>query len=345
MLRLGTCSSGRFVAATLVGVTMLAYAPRIAHAQNEGGAAAAESLFQEARKLMDQKRFGEACPKLASSQKLAPGVGTLLNLADCYEKDNKLASAWARFHEAIALAQRVGRKDREQTARERADKLEPRLIKLTIIAKDRDVDVKLDGNTLDSAALGTAVPVDAGKHSIEARAKGKKPFTTTLEVSERVKAPSVEIPRLDDEPDADPKVVGPVSNPNGDNGKQDPGDDSRDDGKTQRILGITATGLGAVGLVVGTIFGLKTGSTWEEAKTHCTGLECDRTGVELATDAKNSGTISTIGFIAGGALIAGGLALFFTAPPPRAGGSTKGAVPAATRVGIGPGSIVVGGSF
>jgi len=345
MLRLGNGSSGRFVASTLVGVMMLSLSPRLAHAQNEGGAAAAESLFQEARKLMDKGRFSEACPKLASSQKLAPGVGTLLNLADCYEKDNKLASAWARFHEAIALAQRVGRKDREQTARDRADKLEPRLIKLTIIAKERDVDVKLDGNVLDSAALGTPVPVDAGKHSIEARAKGKKPFTTTLEVSERVKSPSVEIPRLDDEPDPEPKVVGPVKDPNGDNGKQDPGDDGHDDGKTQRILGLTATGLGAVGVVVGTIFGLKTSSTWEEAKARCTGLECDRTGVELATDAKNSGTISTIGFIAGGALIAGGLALFFTAPTARPGGSPKGAAPAAPRVGIGPGSIVVGGSF
>ncbi|MBS2017009.1 MAG: hypothetical protein JST00_29245 [Deltaproteobacteria bacterium] len=323
---------GRFVASALFASIVLAR-PIAAHAQNEGGAAAAESLFQEGRKLMDQRRYGEACPKLAASHKLAPGVGTLLNLADCYEKDNKLASAWARFHEAIALAQRLGRKDREQTARERADRLEPRLIRLTILAKDRDVEVKLDGNVLDGAALGTPVPVDAGKHGIEARAKGKKPFTTTLEVSERTKTPSVEIPRLEDEPEPEPKVVTP---PPTEPGNKEPTEDSRSDGKTQRIIGITTAGLGLVGVAVGSIFGLKTSSTWEEAMTHCTGLECDRTGVELATDAKNSGTVSTIAFIAGGVLVAGGLVLFFTAPSARAG---------ATRVGVGPGSIVVGGSF
>lgn len=331
---------GRVVAPLLVASLVLTHPPP-AHAQNEGGAAAAESLFQEARKLIDAKRYGEACPKLASSHKLAPGVGTLLNLADCYEKDNKLASAWARFHEAIALAQRLGRKDREQTARERADKLEPRLIRLTIIAKERDVDVKLDGNVLDSAALGTPVPVDAGKHSIEARAKGKKPFTTTLEVSERTKTPSIEIPRLEEDPDSEPKVVPPVI---GDNGNRDTGagDDGRNDGKTQRIIGVTVAGLGVVGIVVGSIFGLKTSSTWEEAQTYCTGLECDRTGVELATDAKNSGTISTIGFIAGGALIAGGLVLFFTAPTARPGGSPKSGT---ARVGVGPGTVTFGGTF
>jgi len=318
-----------------VGVTAAA---GHAHAQtNEGGAAAAESLFQEARKLMDAKRFAEACPKLAASQRIAPAVGTLLNLADCYERAGQLASAWARFHEAIALAQRLGRTDREKTAKERADKLEPRLIKLTIVSQEPGVEVKLDGNVLDSAVLGTAVPVDPGKHAIEASAKGKKAFTTTVDVSDRARSPSVEIPPLD--ADADAKSGG-SSGSSGSGGDPRPKDETSSTGSTQRIAGIVVMGVGVVGVGIGTIFGLRTGSKWSEAKTHCTGIDCDRTGVTLAAEATNSGTVSTISFIAGAALLAGGAAIFFTAPKgtPKTGSRTP-------KIDVGLGSVMIRGSF
>jgi hypothetical protein len=320
-----------------------------AHAEpSEGGAAAAESLFQEGRKLMDAKRYSEACPKLVASQKIAPAVGTLLNLADCYERAGQLASAWARFHEAIALAQHLGRPDREKTAKERADKLEPRLIKLTIVSQEKDVEVKLDGNVLDAAALGTAVPVDPGKHAIEATAKGKKAFTTTVDVSDHARSPSVEIPALDVDPEA---AKGGSSGSSSGSSGDSHGSEERPGGtSTLRIVSYVAMGLGVVGLGVGTVFGLRTSSIWTEAQTHCKGIECDRTGVTLATDAKNAGTVSTISFIAGGVLLAGGAVLFFTAP--NGGKSASGKRepraprgPSEMRVGVGVGSVMLQGRF
>jgi hypothetical protein len=306
---------------------------------SEGGGAAAESLFQEARKMMDAKRYGDACPKFAASQKISPAIGTLLNLADCYEKNNQLASAWARFHEAIALAQRLGRTNREQTARERADKLEPRLIKLTILSHASGLEVKLDGNSIDPAVLGTPIPVDAGKHTVEASAKNKKSFTKEVEVSEKLKNPSVDIPPLleDEAPAKDGKDTK-------DHKFTEPPKEERSGWPVQKTIGIVVAGAGVVALGVGGVFGLKTSSTWRDAQSHCTSnLDCDAQGVDLAAQAKSSGNIATIAVIAGGVLLAGGAVLFFTAPSRKASVSSGSGKP--LGVGVGPGSLILKGEF
>lgn len=330
------------IASIVLGVGLT---PALAHAagDSEGGAAAAESLFQEGRKAMDAHRYSDACPKFLASQKLAPAIGTLLNLADCYEKNNQLASAWARFHEAIAMAQRQNRKNREDTARDRADKLEPRLIKLSILARTSGIDVKLDGNPIDAAALGTGIPVDPGKHTVEASAKGKKPFSTTIETSDKQKAPSVEIPPLEDEPVAPP-------DPNANNGNSghpnDPPKDKPHGWSTQKTVGIVVAAAGVVSLGVGGIFGLKTRSTWADAQNgHCNAQNvCDATGVQLAASAKNSGNIATIASISGGVLIVGGAVLFFTAGDGSSSATNTTGI-RDVRVGIGPGSVLLGGTF
>lgn len=325
----------RTIAAASLCTALLFASFAHADTDNEGGAAAAESLFQEGRKLMEAKRYGEACPKFLASHKIAPAIGTLLNLADCYEKNGQLASAWARFHEAIALAQRLGRANREQTARERAARLEPRLIKLTISSSATDIEVKLDGNVIDPAALGTPIPVDAGKHTIEASAKHKKPFVKEFEVTDKSKSPSVEIPPLEDEPEPAKKKE------SGDSKSIDPPNKERSRWSTQKTLGAVTAGLGVIGLGVGGFFGLKTSSTWNEAQSHCNAnLECDPQGVDLAAQAKSSGNVSTIAVIAGSTLVLGGAVLFFTAPNDRSVGSAR-----AVGVGVVPGSLLLGGRF
>ena len=312
-----------------------------AHAQpTDANAAAAEALFQDARRLAEAKKFGEACPKFLASHKLAPGVGTLLNLADCYEKNGQIASAWARFHEAIALAQRANRADREKIARERADKLEPRLIKLTVTAKDSTVEVRLDGNVLDSAVLGTPLPVDPGRHNIEASAKDKKTYKLTVDVSERSKSPTVEIPSLDDDSSGSsstttsPVSTGPTRSTGGDTVETPATTASSLSG--QQVAAIVLAGVGVVSLGIGSYFGIQASKKWEEAKGYCnTAYECLRPGVDLTEEAKTAGNVSTVTFILGGALVATGAILFFTSQRNER----------KTKLGIGPGSIMVGGTF
>jgi hypothetical protein len=317
--------------------SVLAWAPsaRAAGPDDDKAAAAAESLFQEGRKLMEAKRYAEACPKFAASQKMSPAIGTLLNLADCYEKNNQIASAWGRFQEAMALAKQLNRGPREQTARERAEKLEPRLIKLTILSRASGVEVKLDGAPIDPSVLGTAIPVDAGKHVLEASAKGKKPFSKEIEVSEKAKTPTVEIPPLEDEP----KVVGPAEPEKKDTVTEPPPEDKKV-GSTQRTVGLVVGAAGIVGLGVGGFFALRARSKWDDADPHCDANDfCDETGFGLAEQAHNAGNVATVASIAGGVFLVGGLILFFTAPKPQKAGL------ASVRVGFGPGSLLLGGQF
>src|SRR5215467_9817965 len=88
-------------------------APSAAMAQGEQrGTAkvAAEALFQEGRRLMAAGKAVDACPKFAESERLDPSPGTMLNLANCYEKTDRPATAWATYREGVSIAASLGRK-------------------------------------------------------------------------------------------------------------------------------------------------------------------------------------------------------------------------------------------
>lgn len=149
-------------------VPLLLLVPSTAFAQTD--AQIAQSLFDQGRALMDQKRYPEACTKFAESQRLDPGGGTLLNLAVCHEAEGKTATAWLEFREALGLANRDQRKDRIDLAQEHIDGLAPRLVKVLIVVPDklraRAPEVTLDLARVPAAAWGTPVPVDPGEHHL-----------------------------------------------------------------------------------------------------------------------------------------------------------------------------------
>src|SRR5215471_15599831 len=114
-------------------LTGLLLSPSV-RAQDAMAKATAEALFADGRRLVAAGDYAAACPKFAASQKLDPGVGTALNLADCYERMGRWASAWAEFRSAASAAHGVGAREREELAEARAKALEGRLSYLTITA-------------------------------------------------------------------------------------------------------------------------------------------------------------------------------------------------------------------
>src|SRR5262249_2265450 len=71
--------------------------------------ASAQTLFDQAKQLMADGKYRDACPKLEESQRLDPGPGTLFQLASCYEKIDRTATAWAAFLEVAAAAKAADR--------------------------------------------------------------------------------------------------------------------------------------------------------------------------------------------------------------------------------------------
>jgi hypothetical protein len=312
-----------------------------AHAQ-AGNKAAAEALFDEGRRLMAADQFAAACAKFEASQALDPGVGTSLNLADCYEKSGRTASAWAQFRETMSAAHKAGSSERERIARQHVQSLEPKLSYLTIATwKGQDVQVTRDGITVDAAVLGTAIPVDPGEHVVAASAANKRAWSTTVSVGATADRISVAVPILPDEPVAaelptPPLTPAPAPVATLTTSTTTSRTDSNP-GATQRTIAIVTAAVGVVGIATGTVFGIKTASTWSDAKADCHPYpHCSDAGRKLSQDAQSSGTISTVAFIVGGLGIAAGAVLWFTAPSRS---ETQ------VSLAIGPGSVDLHGRF
>jgi hypothetical protein len=94
--------------------------------------AAAEALFDRGLTLLRSGKYAEACTRLEESQAIDRGIGTMLYLADCYEKLGRTASAWAMFREASSLAAAAGQAERADAGKRRAAQLEPRLSTLNV---------------------------------------------------------------------------------------------------------------------------------------------------------------------------------------------------------------------
>lgn len=296
----------------------IALASTAAFAQpSDSDRAAAVALFDEAERLSKEGNHAAACPKFADSNRLDPQLGALVHLADCYEKAGQLASAWASWRDALEISQK--RSDsRADLAMQRIAALEPKLSKLLIsvpdAAKVSGLTIKRDGAPITPSAWDMAVPVDAGEHTIEVSAPGKKSRSFKLTVEANAATATQEIEPLEDAP----RTAGDAGA--GGAGTGSPARDSGGSrGSTQRTLGWVAGGLGVLGLGAGLVFELRRSSKEDERSKICpTGKNCtadDQANINsLNDDVSSAAQLETISFIAGGALIAGGVILLLTAP-------------------------------
>jgi hypothetical protein len=326
----------------------------VARAQDAGAAAEAQVLFDEARKLMNKGDFAHACPKFAASQQADPAAGTLLNLANCYEKNGQTASAWVTFKDAAAAARTSNHRDWETRASEHVAKLEKVLSRLTVrLGGDASspaaaqLTIRRDDTAVGSALLGTAIPVDPGTHTVDATAPGKKPFHISIDVAAGGERKEVIIPALEDAPAEAPP---PVATSDGASGTPTLGGQSSDGGN-QRTVGIVLGGVGLAGGIVGAVTGIVAIGKNSSAKSICpdAGACPSQAAVNDSNSAHSFGTVSTVSIIAGGAFFAGGVVTYLLAPrhpsATSASSATSPSVTAAPLLASGQAGIVLAGHF
>jgi len=278
--------------------------------------AQAQLLFDKGKALFDQGKCQDAVPLLAESNRIDPGIGTLLHLSDCHAQLGLTASAWAGFVEAAALARAKGQAEREKIARQQADALEPKLSRLRIVVADQNKDIglvlKRNGAVVSALTFGDWLPVDPGPQKLEAEAPGYKPWSETVEVPTGATRTETNVPALEKAPEP---VKPPDTTPQA----------GLTLGDIMKISGLAVGGTGILSICVGAGFGIHAIVSYNEALDTCEGGDteaCTPRGVRLQRNASTSALVSTVTFSIGGALLAGGALMFFLAPedePPPVG--------------------------
>jgi hypothetical protein len=302
---------------------------RLAVAQDSGAAAPADALFREGRQLFDERRFEEACPKLAESFRIDPATGALLALAACHEAQGKTASAWSEYNEVVSRARREGRADRAEAAQQRSSNLESKLSKLTVVlgegaAAVPGLMVKRDGIVLGAGAFGTPLPVDPGDHTVDASAPNRQPWSSHVMVAADGGAALASVPPLAEVPSWASTEQ-----------------DGRSSALPLRPIGLAVGAAGVVALGLSAYFALHAASRNTDSQSDCTGNVCGPVGKQARLDALSAANASTVTFVIGGALVAGGLTLFILGRPSE----PKPAVAAAPAIDNHSTGLVLAGTF
>lgn len=203
------------------------------------------------------------------------------------------------------------------------------------------VKVTMDGQPIADRLEGTALSIDPGAHTFVFESTGQTNIQKQFVIREGEKDRRERIvftsPSVATAPAAAPASVLASS----------PGTPPASGGissglGTRRLLAIVAAGVGVVGLGIGIGYGLSAMSKQDSANKACPNPQCpDRDGVNLWNQAVSSGNVSTVGFIVGAVGLAGGAALWLTAPHSSGESGEK----AGTQVGLGFGTLQIKGAW
>jgi hypothetical protein len=333
--------SRRAVALLVCGSALLPLVtPRPGQAQDVS--ATASALFEQGKELLGQGKTAEACVKLAESHRLDPGGAVVMLLATCREKEGKVASAWAAYKEALAMATQAARADRQQYARERIEALTPRLSYLNLsvapAARVEGLVVRRGEITLGEATWGVELPVDPGVYLIRATAPGREPFEQSVDIKESAHHTVTVVLATTTPPVASSaaSAQAPAAPASAPVGLPPPPPPSPRRSTARSTAGYVSAGLGVVAIGVGGFFGLRAIQKRRDSDAGCPGGACTREAWDTYGEGKTAARVANVGLGVG--LVGLGVGAFLLLGP-VAGDSP------ALAVAAGPGGVSVRGGW
>jgi hypothetical protein len=194
------------------------------------------------------------------------------------------------------------------------DRLQPTIV---FDAKDASggdviaVKVTVDGRPLTDKLDGSPLSLDPGPHTFSFAVTGQPPVTRrfVLKEGEKGRIEHVVVAAL-------PSASTSASSQQSANSSAAETPSGGTGPRKSFAMALGATGV--AGIAVGSVFGLMAQSQFNDQKSECSVAYCPGPQHSQAlthhADSLRDGTISTIGFIAGGAVLAGAAVLFFTGP-------------------------------
>jgi hypothetical protein len=242
------------------------------------------TLVSEAKKAMKEKRFGDAERALRRADGIDSSLQIKLDLAAALTEEGKLVDASRVLHGVtdgtVASPQT---KRFHEAGKKLLAAIEPRIPWIQVDVGGPSAGSALttiDGNDVDAS---NEVPFDPGAHAIAVSADGFESAKRTVTLREGAHE-HVHVDLAPTQKAPPPKVAGGSKAP-----------------------AITFFVLGGAGLLVGGGAGVAALLQAKDAKAECTGNVCPSSSQAAIDRSKLSGTISTIGFIAGGTLVGAGI--------------------------------------
>jgi hypothetical protein len=298
----------------------------------------ADALFRAAQKLLSDGKTHEACEKFERSQALDAGLGTLLNLAKCHQKEGRTATARAEFDAAAKLAAARGAEDQDRAdyARKQATSLDGQVATVKLDLPAGTTSVQVDGRAVTPAEWTAPIALDPGEHAFVVVGPGTAPRRASITVPAGPGTLSLAVPLA---------VLGAEREPSGEHPDEHRVEpiDAEDPHAGRRVAGFVVAGAGLSGVVVGAVFGARALGKKSDEKAHCSGNFCDPAGLALDSEAHGAAAISTVAMGVGLAAASVGVVLVVVSRAPKQ--ASSGFLHVTPSVGLGSGGLDVRGTF
>lgn len=302
----------------------------------------ARTAANEGREAFEAGNFEQAIARFERANELIRAPTHTLYLARAHEKLGLLVLARELYREIdreqLAPDAPPPFVQAQQDARDELAALEKRIPRITVEVHGPGEDsakVTMNDEVVPLELVGIARPVDPGTHRFRATSRdgNARPVSVTIKEGEN-KTITLELMSLN-EPE-DPTPPGPETPPETSGGMH---------GMT--VGGIASLGAGAIALGLGAYFTKREGDSQNDADTlfnACNPRVCtneERIRIEdMDDEATSNGNKATLGFIAGGVFVAGGVTLLLLAPSQKETSSA-----ASLRPWVGIGSAGLSGTF